>query len=448
MKRGVIRKSDNGHRLNTGREMRAEPFRILFMPSAIGFAHLGRLLSIADVLRRVGYQIIFAYGGEHGSLLTKLGYEWLSIKDVSLPEQPRFDQPILEQYTEDLAERCIQADLLAYAHIRPQGVVSDLRPTAAISARMAGIPHVAVLNGYITRCFDAARLLVDPAENPLKYRLTRWLMRQLLGAQGWRLAAGLRSVAQRHGAHDRQFIWDFFEGDLNLLADLPGFVPLSDAPATYHTTGPLIWEGTGEPYPALPPRAPGQRRIYITAGNTGSRQLLDTALAAFADRRDAQVVMTTGAYLDPAPYRGRPNIHVARFLPGSAVMEQSDLVIHSGGSGTTYQCLQNGLPAIVVPSNNEQMTAARLARYHKVGVPLALRDLTPARLYDLAAQMLERQLCRNHAVAFKARFAAPPGAAAAASLIVAFIEGQPAQPAPDVPVNILHQELERANASA
>jgi UDP:flavonoid glycosyltransferase YjiC (YdhE family) len=279
---------------------------------------------------------------------------------------------------------------------------------------------VTLSNAYATPYFDPARLLVSPEQAPLKYHLTRYLMRPLVALQARHLAPGLRAVARRQGLRDRRSLFDFFRGDLNLLADPPGFVPVRDLPRTFQYIGPLIWEGM---YPArheLPPLYPGQKRVYATIGNTGDPRLLQAAVDAFAGRPEFQLILTTGAYHNPTIYRGPDNVYADRFLPGSAVMRQSDLVIHSGGNGTTYQCLVNGCPAIVVPANNEQIVAARLVRYHRVGVPLSLRDLTASRLQDLSLRLLQDMACRRRVQGYQRSFGemAAPSAAASAVLSV------------------------------
>lgn len=422
--------------------------RILLIPSSIGMAHIGRLLLVAEELRQRGGKVAFAYGGKHYHLLEQHGFTCYPVSDISAPDLTSQSTAVLEQYTAPVVERCVRDELAVYAEYLPHAVVTDVRPTAAISSRLAGIPLVAVLNGSATSYFDMARLLVTSAGSALKYRLTSALMHSLVSMQGRRLAAGLRAVAEHNGVTDRKTLFDFLAGDLTLLADLPGFVPLRAAPHNYLTTGPLIWEGAGEPAPPLPPSAPGQRRVYITIGNTGNRRLLDTAMAAFANQPQLQIIATTGAYLDAAPYQNQANFHAYPFLPGSSVMRQSDLVIHAGGNGTTYQSLKNGLPAVVVPSNNEQIVAARLLRYHKVGVPLALRDLTPERLRDLTVRLLDNRTYHERARAFQAQFAEVDGAREAARQILAFISGQTDQRRPRSATSRVYQKIGQTSATA
>ncbi len=214
--------------------------------------------------------------------------------------------------------------------------------------------------------------------------------------QARRFASDLNRAARRFGVSGRRTLYGYLGGEVNLLADLPGFVPLTRLPRHSFLTGPLIWEGLEQPYPPLPPLRSSQRRVYVTIGNTGSPALIDAVVEAFAGRGEYQVIITTGAYVSPAGGLGE-NIHAYRFLPGSAVMRQSDVAIHGGGNGTTYQCLANGLPAVVVPSNNDQIIAARLVCWHGVGVPLSLHGLTAGRLARAVEHVLSRETYRTRA---------------------------------------------------
>lgn len=390
----------------------------LLIPSSIGFAHLGRLLLIADALRQSGHSVAFAYGGPHGDVITALGYPWLPIADITLGERGVFERAVLEHYTPDVIERCMQSELAAFEAFRPQVVVTDFRPTAPISTALAGVPHLAVLNAYATEAFDAARLLAEPAASPLRYRLTQQAIHGFVRWQARRFASDLNRAARRFGVSGRRTLYGYLGGEVNLLADLPGFVPLTRLPRHSFLTGPLIWEGLEQPYPPLPPLRSSQRRVYVTIGNTGSPALIDAAVEAFAGRGEYQVIITTGAYVSPAGGLGE-NIHAYRFLPGSAVMRQSDVAIHGGGNGTTYQCLANGLPAVVVPSNNDQIIAARLVCWHGVGVPLSLHGLTAGRLARAVEHVLSRETYRTRAGAWQQRMVGVDGAGAAAQVISA-----------------------------
>jgi len=377
-------------------------FRFLFIPSGIGFSHLGRLLLIADLLRRWGHQVVFAYGGRHGDQLLRLNYRCLPVTEINLPDDPDFAGPILERYSGAIIEQCIEDELGIIEKIRPDVIVSDLRPSALISARLAGKPCVTLRDAYMTDYFDLTSLVIDKQQYPHRHKAADWFISKIVNKQKERLANNWREVARKHGLRGYRSLYDFFRGDLNLVADLPAFAPLSRPPDNFHYVGPLIWEGqndsASEP---LPECRSGERMIYVSVGNTGGKRLLDLVVDAFHDRPQVQLIVTTGPYIDPGPYTGWSHIHVRPFISGTRIMRSSDLVIHFGGTGTTYQCLGNGLPMIVVPFNNGQKITARLIRRHGVGIPLSIAYANTERLLIAVRHLVQTPDFKDRAQHFQ-----------------------------------------------
>jgi UDP:flavonoid glycosyltransferase YjiC (YdhE family) len=103
-------------------------------------------------------------------------------------------------------------------------------------------------------------------------------------------------------------------------------------------------------------------------------------------------------------------------------MQMSDLVIHCGGDGTTYQCLKNGLPAIVIPFNNDQRIKAHLIRHNRVGVALSVDRLSPARLLAVTRTLLEDTAARRQARSLQRQLQQADGPGTAAASILAFLQ--------------------------
>ncbi len=69
-------------------------------------------------------------------------------------------------------------------------------------------------------------------------------------------------------------------------------------------------------------------------------------------------------------------ILIAKFIPGSEIIKQCQVVINCGENGTTYQALSQGISAVVIPFNNDQNINAWLIKKHKLGIPLSPSELT------------------------------------------------------------------------
>jgi UDP:flavonoid glycosyltransferase YjiC (YdhE family) len=155
--------------------------------------------------------------------------------------------------------------------------------------------------------------------------------------------------------------------------------PRSDLPPGLSYIGALPAEAA--PPGSLPPWwadvLAADRVILVTQGTLANRdlsQLLEPAMRALADL-DALVVVTTGreyAAFDKIP----ANVRVADFVPYSALLPHTDLMITNGGYGGCLQALAHGVPLIIAGQAEDKIeVAARLAWN---GVAINLGTDTPS----------------------------------------------------------------------
>jgi len=157
-------------------------------------------------------------------------------------------------------------------------------------------------------------------------------------------------------------------GELVLIVGTPETDPLpSNANAVY--VGPIVWQrGNG----ALPESVTALRRdrhvIWLYPGNpryaesarfADSRVVIRAAVEAFADSR-IHVVLTTGHQPLPKELKRLPdNFVLLPYLPGIAMAEYSDLMIHHGGHSSVMTGLLAGTPHVMVPTYSERESNAR-----------------------------------------------------------------------------------------
>ena len=73
-----------------------------------------------------------------------------------------------------------------------------------------------------------------------------------------------------------------------------------------------------------------------------------------------EVVLTTGYQELPAEIGTLPsNFHHATYVPGRAMAERSDLMVHHGGHSSVMQSLAAGTPAVIIPTISERESNAR-----------------------------------------------------------------------------------------
>ena len=158
-------------------------------------------------------------------------------------------------------------------------------------------------------------------------------------------------------------------GDLTLVVGMPETDPLpAKAKVTY--IGPVLWQKESEKMPEwFENLSRNKPVVWVYSGNPSylprirtpvdSAVILHACIAALADE-DVQVVLTTGHHplpkeLLPLP----PNFYYASYVPGLAMAERSDLLIHHGGYGSCQTGLYAGTPAVIIPTFSERESNAR-----------------------------------------------------------------------------------------
>ncbi|MGB6837095.1 MAG: nucleotide disphospho-sugar-binding domain-containing protein [Dehalococcoidia bacterium] len=158
-------------------------------------------------------------------------------------------------------------------------------------------------------------------------------------------------------------------GDLTLIAGIPETDPFPEKADVIHV-GPILWQ---RPDAALPDWIGALSRerplVWVYTGNPSygpvapwadSIVLLRSCVAALADE-DVQVVLTTGHHdLPEDALASLPaNFRYEPYLPGIAMAERSDLLMHHGGHGSSMTGPYTGTPAVIVPTYSERESNAR-----------------------------------------------------------------------------------------
>jgi UDP:flavonoid glycosyltransferase YjiC (YdhE family) len=157
-------------------------------------------------------------------------------------------------------------------------------------------------------------------------------------------------------------------GDLTLVVGIPETDPLpEEAQVTY--IGPILWQKPGAKLPDwIDDLSTEKPVIWVYSGNpryapirtpVDSAVVLHACIAALADE-DVQVVLTTGHHALPKEVPPLPaNFRYEPFVPGLAMAERSDLLIHHGGYGSCQTGLYTGTPAVIIPTYSERESNAR-----------------------------------------------------------------------------------------
>jgi MGT family glycosyltransferase len=389
-------------------------------------AHVTRSFEVGRALRHCfGHRVIFCCQGPYTHILRDAGFDVVPVftvdRDVTMSVVRKATPPSLAWWR-SVCEQSVTADLEAMNAIQPDAVVADMRWSMSTSARIFGVPYVAIANACWTDRFARE---IEPPEGHLTSKiLGKWLARAVsptlirLGQKY--IGLGYKDVRKRHGLPPLRSMWEAVEGDITLMPDLPEFMPVvRDTPPSFRYVGPLLWDaniGLPDWFSKL---QPGRPTIYFTMGSTGDTKFFEEAVRVFGNT-EFQVLITTGGLAEiPNP---PSNVFIAKYAPGDALMAVSDVVVSHGGNGTVYQALSCGVPVIGFPTIFDQEINMRQVGALGIGLQMSNRDYTGPALDRAVRTVLSESRYRERCRQLAARISRMDGRRRAALHIHDFLQ--------------------------
>lgn len=328
--------------------------KILFVAEAVTLAHVGRVIALAGALDPQRYDVHVACAEGYDFCFTGTSFTRWTIRSMSSQQflqalaqgKPVYDQATLEHYVED--------DLALLEKVAPDLVVGDFRLSLSVSARVAKLPYVSLINAYWSP-YAAPRYRVPdlPLTRFLPIALADPLFRAARPLAFALHARPLNHVRRKYGlpalGSDLRRIYT--DADYTAYADIPDMFPAHAMPVEHSYIGAVTWS----PPIAFPEwwnELPDDRPIvYVTLGSSGQGRLLPLVLEALGELPVTVVAATAGnVELASIPHNAR----VARFLPGEVAARRAALVICNGGSPTCHQALVAGVPVLGIAGNLDQ----------------------------------------------------------------------------------------------
>ncbi|MCM8626758.1 nucleotide disphospho-sugar-binding domain-containing protein [Accumulibacter sp.] len=366
--------------------------RIVFFAEPATLAHVVRPLVLARSLDPGEYQVTFATGADFRSHVDAAGLEVHDLRCIGTRAylaavdagRPVFPYDVLERYVED--------DLRVIEHARPEIIVGDFRLSLAVSARLSGVPYLAISNAYWSP------LAQGPFEVPV-HAATRLfgvgfsnrvfeLLRPLIFTQH---SLPMHRLRRRHGMPSLGFDLTrvFTEGDVTLFADVPELVPTADAgqPGRYVYIGPVTWAPDG-PLPSGLTGTNDERPLaFVSLGSSGDSRLLGEVVKG-AVAAGCRVVASGSADLLREADLHAGDFSIPGMLPGDRMAAISRVVVCNGGSPAVHQALQQGTPVLGIPANLDQLRNMHFITRSGAGLALRADQVTVQRVRSKVERLL------------------------------------------------------------
>jgi UDP:flavonoid glycosyltransferase YjiC (YdhE family) len=340
---------------------------LLFAPCAYNLAETTRMIEIAKAVRASdggdsAFDIRFiSEGGEFERLITEAGFPVEALEPQITPAQ------IERAYKLDKGEafgaafsaaQCvekIEAELAFIRKINPIAIVTGSYVTIPLTHRIAGVPLVWVVQStWLERFFKhgagmtgsirpaPVRKLADLAIYGL---IDLWMRISLLNP--------LNSAARHFGVPGFKTMFDYWRGDLNLVAEPDDFTG-AQLPSNYLFVGPIV-ANQDFPIPDELSRIPHDRPIvYFAMGSSGTPEIVRNIVRGFAGT-PYRVIAPIRSLLQKNPdFVVADNVLVTDWLPALKVNRMADIAVIHGGIGTVMTAALAGTPMVGVPMQPEQ----------------------------------------------------------------------------------------------
>ena len=332
--------------------------KLLFFAESVSLAHVGRPLQLANWAYENGYQVHIATGAKGIQLLKSCACEF-PITEVFSITGETFYQRVNQGkffYTFSDLENYVTDEISVISKVQPDLIVSDFRLTTAISARLMKVPLINLSNAYWSPHYDCK----FPAPNTGVFNL----MPEILKSHLFNL---LRPIAFKtfgkplndlrkklNFASVDDFRTHYTAGDYTLYLDHPHFIDLKQPPFRHSFLGPVVWT------PKFTEKLNGLNKncIYIMMGSSGNNQVLQE-IAKACLKLNRQIVISglnnsEGEKLTSLIPELKAKAIIKPLVNADEILENCDLTICHGGSGTVYQSLMANKPVLCFPHNPDQ----------------------------------------------------------------------------------------------
>lgn len=353
------------------------PLRIALFAEAVTLAHVARPIALARAIAPAGHQLLLACDPRYAAFTCNGPWQQRDVFSIPSAQfnsalargKPVYDLNTLDAY--------VQQDLQLIKAFEPDVVVGDFRLSLSVSARLAGVPYIAIANAYWTPYYKGGyELPVIPLSRALPIPMARALFQLFRPLAFIPHCRAMNRLRARYGLPSlgNNLRRVYSDADHVMVPDLASLYPLDGPADKYSRIAPLTWSPTlqlpdwwGEPI------TEDLGAIYVSLGSSGDSKLLPMILKALESLPVRVFASTAGA---PVPASIPANARLASYLPGDAVAQRSRLMISNGGSLASVQAITAGIPMLGIASNMDQFLNMRPIEERGAGITLRADRLT------------------------------------------------------------------------
>ncbi|MCA9951135.1 MAG: hypothetical protein KDE48_15905 [Anaerolineales bacterium] len=343
------------------------PKTLLFAPAAFNLAETTRMIEIAKGVRqhpdasRVFAIQFMSDGGEFEHLIEEEGFALKKMEPRLTPEKIEFlykvdkGEKFGSGFTKEETIVRVENEKAYLQELQPTAVLTGSYVTIPLTCQILDIPLVWTMQStWLEGFFTHGAGMTDNIKFKPAKKIADWAVFAFINV--W-MRIGILNVlnkaAKQYGVKGFPSIFDYWRGDINMVAEPAEF---TDAvlPPNHYFIGPLIAR-QDFPIPEAVQELPHDKPlIYFAMGSSGTPQIVAKIVASFAGK-PYRVIAPVKSHLDKVPDVTIPeNVLVTDWLPAHKVNKLVDLSLIHGGVGTIMTAAYAGKPVVGIGMQPEQ----------------------------------------------------------------------------------------------
>jgi len=389
--------------------------KFLFFPYSNQLGTTIPSITVANMLRENGHEVIYASNGNYTNVLVEKGFEVMPINEISYHQyRKHVDENNVDFYQEALIHHLVDKDLEVINKVNPDVIVSNNRPSVKISAQLAKKKLVTIVIPTLTRFYNHQYFIPENhflntaypfgdvnGVTPAGFRRFAFLMTM----KQW--GKNFNKVLKSYQLPLMQDFLGVYEGDVTLINQTKGLSPFMPLPSNYFFLDQHLgstfgashsWAGELDEH-----KRQGRKIIFVSMGSSSLKSyplVMETIKdMVLADDRFVLISNHVGLKVSAG---NNQRIYLEKFIHSKQILPLADLVVTHGGVNTLSECILNKKPVIGVPEQGEQLWNLKYAEHLGIGKMVSKFKLekNPSLLKDAILSVIDDEVYQKNIIRF------------------------------------------------